>query len=47
MISPTPSIFFGFLIVENRYGFWGTYMEDLMQCNYQMGWQLRVHTLNP
>lgn len=29
MISPTPSIVFGFLIVENRYGFWGTYMEDL------------------
>lgn len=29
VISPTPSIVFGFLIVENRYGFWGTYMEDL------------------
>lgn len=29
VISPTPSIVFGFLIVEDRYGFWGTYMEDL------------------
>ena len=24
-----PLIVFGFLIVESRYGFWGTYMEDL------------------